>query len=122
MANGGHNVNRSCEFTPTSSSWLNLVERWFAALTEKHLRRGVFRSTLELEAALLRYLDPCHPRSALYANLSDSGHYGRLPKSLAIGAAAPPLAKEGRLPGCNLARQPSGTCYRCDGSEVSNRF
>jgi len=33
VADGGHNVNRSCEFTPTSSSWLNLVERWFAALT-----------------------------------------------------------------------------------------
>ena len=44
-------------FTPTSSSWLNLVERWFAALTEKQLRRGVFRSTRELEAAIMRYLD-----------------------------------------------------------------
>jgi len=30
--------------TPTSSSWLNLVERWFRALTDKALRRGVFRS------------------------------------------------------------------------------
>jgi len=44
-------------FTPTSSSWLNLVERWFAALTEKQLRRGVFRSTRELEAAIMRYLE-----------------------------------------------------------------
>lgn len=43
-------------FTPTSSSWLNLVERWFAALTEKQLRRGVFRSTRELEAAIMGYL------------------------------------------------------------------
>jgi hypothetical protein len=32
-------------------SWMNLVERWFAALTEKQLRRGVHRSTRELEAA-----------------------------------------------------------------------
>lgn len=32
-------------FTPTSASWLNLVERWFALLTEKQLRRGVHRST-----------------------------------------------------------------------------
>ena len=32
-------------FTPTSASWLNLVERWFAALTEKQLRRGSHRST-----------------------------------------------------------------------------
>jgi transposase len=36
-------------FTPTSASWLNLVERWFALLTEKQLRRGVHRSTNELE-------------------------------------------------------------------------
>ena len=36
-------------FTPTSVSWLNLVERWFAALTEKQIRRGVRRSTRELE-------------------------------------------------------------------------
>jgi transposase len=39
-------------FTPTSASWLNLVERWFAALTEKQLRRGVHRSTRELENAI----------------------------------------------------------------------
>ncbi len=39
-------------FTPTSASWLNLVERWFAALTEKQLRRGVHRSTKELEQAI----------------------------------------------------------------------
>jgi len=43
-------------FTPTSASWINLVERWFATLTERQLRRGVHRSTAELEAALRRYL------------------------------------------------------------------
>jgi transposase len=43
-------------FTPTSASWMNLVERWFATLTEKQLRRGTHRSTAELEAALRRYL------------------------------------------------------------------
>src|ERR1700680_5142277 len=36
-------------FTPTSGSWLNLVERWFARLTERQLRRGVHRSTRELQ-------------------------------------------------------------------------
>ena len=41
-------------FTPTSASWLNLVERWFGLLTEKQLRRGVHRSSAELEAALLQ--------------------------------------------------------------------
>ena len=44
-------------FTPTGSSWLNLVERWFAALTEKQLRRGVYRSTREVEHAIRRYVD-----------------------------------------------------------------
>ena len=44
-------------FTPTSASWLNLVERWFATLTEKQLRRGVHRSTQELEQAIRSYLD-----------------------------------------------------------------
>ncbi len=43
-------------FTPTYSSWLNLVERWFALLTEKQLRRGVFRSTVALERTIKRYL------------------------------------------------------------------
>jgi len=44
-------------FTPTSASWLNLVERWFAALTEKQIRRGSFRSTRELEKAIHAYLE-----------------------------------------------------------------
>ena len=35
-------------FTPTSSSWLNLVERWFGEITRKRIRRGVFRSVPEL--------------------------------------------------------------------------
>jgi transposase len=43
-------------FTPTGASWINLVERWFAALTTQQLRRGVHRSTRELEAAIRRYL------------------------------------------------------------------
>jgi transposase len=43
-------------FTPTSASWLNLVERFFAALTEKQIRRGVHRSVRELETAIKQYL------------------------------------------------------------------
>ena len=39
-------------FTPTSASWLNLVERWFRELTDKRLRRGVFRSVPELVQAI----------------------------------------------------------------------
>ena len=43
-------------FTPTYSSWLNLVERWFGLLTDRQIRRGVFRSTRELEQTITRYL------------------------------------------------------------------
>jgi transposase len=44
-------------FTPTSGSWLNLVERFFAAITEKRIRRGAFRSVAALEAAIREYLE-----------------------------------------------------------------
>ena len=44
-------------FTPTGASWLNQVERFFALLTEKQLRRRVYRSTQELEQAIRRYID-----------------------------------------------------------------
>jgi len=44
-------------FTPTYSSWLNLVERWFAELTTKQLRRGVHRGVIELETAIHAFLD-----------------------------------------------------------------
>lgn len=43
-------------FTPTSSSWLNLVERFFGKLTDKAIRRGVFRSVPDLIAAIEAYL------------------------------------------------------------------
>jgi transposase len=51
-------------FIPTSSSWLNLVERWFRDLTDKRIRRGSFRSMRELIAAIREYLDNHnqHPR------------------------------------------------------------
>jgi hypothetical protein len=43
-------------FTPTSSSWLNLVERWLREITDKAIRRGVFHSVDELTAAIENYL------------------------------------------------------------------
>jgi transposase len=43
-------------FTPTSGSWLNAVETFFSTLTRRRLRRGVFRSILDLQAAINRYL------------------------------------------------------------------
>ena len=43
-------------FTPTGASWLNLVERWFATLSEKQIKRGAHRSTRALETAIREYL------------------------------------------------------------------
>ena len=46
-----------CHFTPTYSSWINLVERFFASLTEHQLRRGSHRSVVALERAIRDYLE-----------------------------------------------------------------
>ena len=60
-------------FTPTGSSWINLVERWFATLTERQLRRGVHRSTRELEEALRHYLETYNqnPRPFVWTKTAD---------------------------------------------------
>lgn len=44
-------------FTPTSASWLNMVERFFGEITRKRIRRGVFKSVAELESAIMLYLE-----------------------------------------------------------------
>lgn len=44
-------------FTPTSASWVNLVERFFRDITEERIRRGVFRSVDELKTAIMEYLE-----------------------------------------------------------------
>lgn len=44
-------------FTPTSASWLNQVERWFATLTQQQIRRGTHRSTVQLENTIRSYLE-----------------------------------------------------------------
>jgi hypothetical protein len=44
-------------FTPTSCSWLNAVETFFSRLTRRRLKRGVFRSIVELQAATNRFVD-----------------------------------------------------------------
>src|SRR5262245_43750335 len=81
-------------FTPTSGSWLNQVERFFAEITEKRIRRGAFRSVAALEAAIMEYLAHHNedPRPFVWTanadlilervkkvceRMSNSGHYGR---------------------------------------------
>ncbi len=60
-------------FTPTGASWLNLVERWFATLTKKQLRRGTHRSTRELETDIKTYLAVCneHPTPFVWTKTAD---------------------------------------------------
>jgi transposase len=60
-------------FTPTSSSWLNQVERWFATLTERQIRRGTHRSTVQLEQAIRDYLkaNNRNPKPFLWTKTAD---------------------------------------------------
>ena len=60
-------------FTPTSSSWLNQVERFFALLTERQIKRGAHRSTADLEAAIERYIETCNrePRPFRWTKSAD---------------------------------------------------
>src|SRR5215467_10123899 len=53
-------------FTPTSSSWLNLLERWFAELTNKRIRRGVFAGVGELVTAIHAFLDASNQDPTVY--------------------------------------------------------
>jgi transposase len=60
-------------FTPTSSSWLNLVERWFAELTTKKLRRGSHRSVRELNSDIRNWIDTWNdnPRPFVWTKTAD---------------------------------------------------
>jgi len=51
------NKRVTLHFIPTSSSWLNLVERFFGIITEKQIRRGVFSSVTELEERIMQFID-----------------------------------------------------------------
>jgi transposase len=60
-------------FTPTSASWLNLVERWFAELTSKKLRRGAHRSVRELNADIRAWIENWneHPQPFVWTKTAD---------------------------------------------------
>ena len=65
-------------FTPTSASWLNLVERFFAEITDKRIRRGAFDSVAQLENAIMDYLE----------------QHNANPKPFVWTASAPPSSKK----------------------------
>jgi transposase len=60
-------------FAPTSSSWLNLVERWFAELTAKKLRRGAHRSVRQLNADIRAWIETWNndPKSSVWTKTAD---------------------------------------------------
>ena len=60
-------------FTPTSSSWLNLVDRWFGELTSKKLRRGTHRSVRELNSDIRRWVTTwnANPRAFVWTKTAD---------------------------------------------------
>jgi transposase len=58
-------------FTPTSASWLNAVEGFFAVLTKRRLKRGVFRSVADLQAAINRFLEDHNAQSKPFHWVAD---------------------------------------------------
>jgi transposase len=60
-------------FTPTYASWLSLVERWFAELTMKQIRRGVFRSVPQLKVAIQAFIDAhqSNPKPFVWTKTAD---------------------------------------------------
>jgi len=60
-------------FTPTSSSWLNVIERWFRDITQDRIRNGVFRSVAELEQAILDYIahHNAHPKTFVWTKKAE---------------------------------------------------
>jgi DDE superfamily endonuclease len=104
-------------FIPTSSSWLNMVERWFRELTEKAIRRGVFKSVPDLIAAIEAYLQasnndpkPCSygpPRqrrsSRKSAEAGSHSHQSRLITRHHTRYRRVPRGRPGTRPGFSLA-------------------
>jgi transposase len=84
-------------FIPTSSSWLNLVERWFGKITSERIRRGVFTSVLELERAIYDYIEHnnANPKPFVWTKSANT-----IIRKVNRGRAAlkmPPLAQKDKL-------------------------
>ncbi|GJD95847.1 IS630 family transposase [Methylobacterium iners] len=71
-------------FTPTSASWLNLIEGWFALLTRRRLQQGVFTSTADLGAAIHAYIDQTNadPKPFVWTKTSDAMAWPTLRRSV----------------------------------------
>jgi transposase len=66
-------------FTPTSSSWLNLIERWFGEITRKRIRRDIFRSVPELIDTIEEYIrcNNENPKPFIWIKRADEINYSR---------------------------------------------
>jgi transposase len=99
-------------FIPTSSSWLNLVERFFRELTEKRIRRGVFRSVLELTDAIDAYLEANNqsPKPFVWTKTPDDilAKLGRLRAKLSEASSLCSTTLESGTP-TRSTRRPSTT-------------
>ncbi|NYH77508.1 hypothetical protein FHR84_000832 [Actinopolyspora biskrensis] len=67
-------------FTPTSVSWLNLVERWFGELTTRKLRRSAHRSVTELEADVAAWIQQCNTDSKPFVWTKTADRHPRHPR------------------------------------------
>jgi transposase len=90
-------------FTPTYGSWLNLVERWFAELTNKQLRRGAYRSVAQLEAAIRAFIDAHHanPKPFVWTKTADEilasmARFAQRTLDFQAAAATPDIARTSR--------------------------
>jgi transposase len=90
-------------FTPTYGSWLNLVERWFAELTNKQLRRGAHRSVAQLEAAIRDFIDTHHanPKPFVWTKTADQileniARFAQRTLDFQTASAAPLIARTTR--------------------------
>jgi transposase len=86
-------------FTPTASSWVNLVERLFADITEKQIRRGVHRSTEELETAIRSYIEAVNDDPKPFRWTKSADNYPRRDKTL-----PPQIARNRRSPNRNRTK------------------
>ncbi len=84
-------------FTPTYGSWLNLGERWFAALTMQQLRRGAHRSVTQLESAIQAFIDAHHvePKPFVWTKTADTilASSARFAQRTAGAQAAPLISR-----------------------------
>jgi len=85
LGSEGH-VRFVFHFTPTSCSWLNAVEGYFAKLSKRRLKRGVFRSVVDLQAAINRFLDETNkmPKPFTWTADPDKNHRRRQTRASSV--------------------------------------